>query len=88
MDKGVRKFDVSAKAQRAFRICLPTAFNLCPTAGVDQTVVRRFLEDAELHQVRTQLSKSLECADQAHAAVVQTFERIRAEINTCNSSKC
>lgn len=49
VDKGVRKFDVSAKTKRAFRICLPTAFNLCPTAGDDQTVVRRFLEDAELH---------------------------------------
>ena len=49
VDNGVRKFDVSAKTKRAFRICLPTAFNLCPTAGDDQTVVRRFLEDAGLH---------------------------------------
>ena len=49
VDKGVRKFDVSAKTKRAFRISLPTAFNLCPTAGVDQTVVRRFLDDAGLH---------------------------------------
>ena len=52
-DNGVRKFDVSAKPHRAFRICLPTAFNFRPTAGDDQTVVRRFLEDAGLHQVRT-----------------------------------
>ena len=49
VDKGVREFDASAKTKRAFRICLPTAFNLCPTAGDDQTVVRRFLEDAGLH---------------------------------------
>ena len=49
VDDGVRKFDVSAKTKRAFRICLPTAFNLCPTAGDDQTVVRRFLEDVGLH---------------------------------------
>ena len=48
-DNGVRKFDVPAKTHRAFLICLPTAFNLCPTAGDDQTVVRRFLEDAGLH---------------------------------------
>ena len=38
-DNGARRFDVSSKTNRAFRTCLPTAFNFCSTAGDDQTVV-------------------------------------------------